>query len=209
MTKKLKNATQFVVYLSEGNDVSNVYADETWLETWQQEHACHQCREPRDLHKLDARVKNPVPCAIAPIWISGLGYGNDEFLSMIGLNDLRKSAAFGQLFDRDGVPVAGYSTYYVLPNAVALRGNRESAFRICPGCQQAYYQPSGNAYIVRDELPDTCVSFTSFGTIILSREYFETLNLGPWKKYLKISKIRIVDEPKDGKPRRRDGVWLV
>jgi hypothetical protein len=85
----------------------------------------------------------------------------------------------------------------VIPkHSVWLRGGKKSMCRRCEGCGRLIYNPMGNRYVLKANLPEVPIFATHQGGIAISDRLLARVNKQRWRK-VKLLQIPVYDEPRD------------
>ncbi len=169
-----------------------------WCEEFRKRHVCSGCGAlERSLRErpVDVRVEY-TPDASAVNFASPIPVGiiRMDFLALLGA-EAADCLLLGQVLDRSGSPIPGFSTF-VGKKPLVVRGGPESTRRYCDTCGRFVYYPLGNDYVMRQTLTGQPV-YEGGASLVMTPELSRRIERGKWKG-IYITRLPIRDEPLDG-----------
>jgi len=174
--------------------------EESWLENIIEKHACTLCKRLYpELRKnsIDVWVEEqPDISAVNSVHPPRIGIARRDFLHLF-TEEVKQYLKLGEVFDRNGLLIERFATF-VSEKHMILRGSEKSRLRICEKCGGYIYTSIYPWYVIKESVFNRSIyeSWPLDG-LVVTEELKNRIEKGKWKG-IYITKLPVVDEPRDG-----------
>lgn len=161
---------------------------------------CSGCGRFRVDRAIDVPLHQPLDgSALNFFWSTGLGIAHVKFLDALGRELVLKSLRLGRILETRGRPLPDFRTFQAVSFAT-IRGGPTSKVRRCEVCRAILYAPVKMHHLVGSASEYKGLLGTNLaGSLIADEDAVDKIPAMRLKN-LGISKLRVVNDPLDGKP---------
>ena len=173
--------------------------DEHWYEEFMSKHACPECGGIYpDVRKrgVDVYLEGRPDISAVNVVDPDICIARCDFLELFA-SYTNRYLNFGNVFTSNGKMLKQYATF-VGEKRLILRGSEKSKIHQCGKCVRIRYCPIYPWYVLKDSLFDQSLyEAWPINGLIITEELKNTIEKGKWKG-IYITKLPVVDEPRDG-----------